>query len=109
MWAGVPAAAQSVFAAFVALDGKRSGTGFGALPIPYSEIAHYSALAGYRFAPWELAALTAMDQRAIKLMNKKNDGAEEKDVIHKEPMTPQLMKQLLSTPSKAKKKPRRHG
>lgn len=69
----MPIAGQHVLHWFLELDGGRSGNGFGADPISYSEIAAWRDLTSARPEVWEVRAIKAMDVAFLNELAKRKD------------------------------------
>jgi hypothetical protein len=59
-----PAAAEYLWAIYLELEGTRTSNGYGPNALAWSEIDAYARLRGFRFTPWELDALRALDLAA---------------------------------------------
>lgn len=57
----LPPAGIPVWNAFARLSYSRSSNGFGANPIPYTEIEAFCRLTGTDLSPWEVETITALD------------------------------------------------
>lgn len=53
---------------FLELNAARTGTGFGANPLSFTEIFSWSALTRVRLRPWEVAALRRLDTEFLNVM-----------------------------------------
>lgn len=72
------------------LDRRRSGGGFGALAISFSDIESFCRLRGERLAPWELNLLDRMETTRLRLLNAPEEEPEAP------PLTPDSFKSLFS-------------
>lgn len=61
----IPPAGERAWKWFWELDRGRGGTGFGANPISWSEMAEWMRVTGSRPARWEIEAITEMDRYRI--------------------------------------------
>lgn len=82
----VPHAALHVWVWFEQLNRGRGGTGFGALPLSWSDVAAWAALTGNLPSPWELTAIFRLDE--VYLV----ETAERSDEIKTVPATPENIK-----------------
>lgn len=56
-----PALTQYLWATFLRLSNRRGSSGFGPLPISWSELRAFMDITGRRFAAWELDMIEALD------------------------------------------------
>lgn len=54
---------------FLRLNARRTGTGFGANPIQYSEIKSFFDLEGYEPMAWEVQMIEQFDNTFLQVMN----------------------------------------
>lgn len=63
----LPFEAVHIWNHFVRLSGARTGNGFGANPISFSEMDAYSRLCGWAFDPWEIDAIRLLDDAYLSI------------------------------------------
>ena len=69
----VPDVGERVWGVFWALDRRRHGNGYEALPISHQEIEACLRLYRVSLAPWEVRALDAMEQVRRRWLNTPED------------------------------------
>ncbi len=71
----VPRQLDYLWRAFLVLHRGRAVAVDGIRPLSVREIAAYADLYGFRWTPWEIDTLLALDQRIVDLLNEvKRDG-----------------------------------
>ena len=69
----LPAALVYLWNIFVMLSRGRGGNGFGPNPLSWPDIWSYCSLTGTRLSPWELEAITMLDDAYIAAAAKQAD------------------------------------
>ena len=82
----VPIELAYLWRAFNRLASRRTSNGFGPNPIPWSDIAAYSVLTGFPFAPWEVEVIEELDRVFLAEMSKQATArAKEREAENKKP------------------------
>lgn len=71
----LPTACYPAWKAFIQLHNSRSSSGFGINPIPYSEIAAYSAVMKEELDDWEVNLIKEFDSVALAQFAKEQEKA----------------------------------
>ena len=66
----IPAGGEVLWGCFIELHAARTSSGFGANPIPFTEIDAYSRLMGAQLRQHEVAILRAMDDAWLTIANR---------------------------------------
>lgn len=67
----LPRGTIHIWNVFARLNSRRGSSGFGPLPISYGEIESYMRVLGERLAPWEVEAISGLDDQWLAARAKK--------------------------------------
>lgn len=91
----LPAAAEHVWLWFLELDAARSGSGFGANPITFTELRAWIELSAVAVKPWELRSLRALDRERLIYLNRDTTGIGKNEPEELPPLTPEAVRGMF--------------
>lgn len=80
---------------FLELDAARSGSGFGANPITFTELRAWIELSAVAVKPWELRSLRALDRERLIYLNRDTTGIGKNEPEELPPLTPEAVRGMF--------------